>query len=76
MSNHFVIESEGDIESYIPSISNLIVGQCPKIELEFPTEFLMEIFMNNLLNHCELNKVDPSTKVELVCNIRDGDNDE
>jgi hypothetical protein len=70
---HLVVASEGDLEysiKYVTAIA-LAEGSDKFIELTFPSQRLMEIFMSNLFTSFIINKVPQQNNTNITINIPD-----
>jgi hypothetical protein len=70
---HLVVASEGDLEysvKYVTAIA-LAEGDDKFVELTFPSEMFMEIFMSNLFTSFVINKVPQQNNTNITVNIPD-----
>ena len=70
LPNKFIIESEGDMELGIKTLIELAnIEGVKKVFINFPSNFMMEIFVNNMLNAFSNKNVPKPVNIEAVFTI-------
>ena len=73
---HFIIDSEHDMEVNITYLTELAKTRGgAKIEITFPSQFMMHTFMDNLLDNFDKEEIPKDVDLNISIYVPGGDSD-